>query len=187
MKKYLYVLFLLLPTVLKAESPFPDKYCGEQVIKRQGQDFTSDVCVDGKKSRLEMTVEGKKAIVIVRPDKKAVYNIMPSEKLVMVSPIRDEDEATIENYEKNTQRELIGTEMLKGQEHDKYKMKATNQELYLWLNKSNNFPSQIESTDGTIHIEWNKVRLEAPDASLFEIPKGYQVVRTTEEVRVDKP
>ena len=45
----------------------------------------------------------------------------------------------------------------------------------------------IESLDGNMHIEWKNVRLETPDPKLFDLPKGYQVIRTTEEVRVERP
>jgi len=120
-------------------------------------------------------------ILIVRMDKKLIWNIMTKEKMYMEIAMRpgmgDNTIASGEKAPSEVERTYLLTETVEGHVADKYRIthQMDNDKTvhYIWLLKSNNlFPIKTQYQD-TITVFKNLV-FEEPPASMFEVPAGYQ-------------
>ena len=120
-------------------------------------------------------------IIIVRMDKKLIWNIDTKEKMYMEMAMRPGMGAnTIASGEKSpseVERTYLLTEMVEGHMADKYRithvMGNDRNTHFIWLLKDNNlFPIKTESKD-SVTVFKNLV-FEEPAAAMFEVPAGYQ-------------
>jgi len=120
-------------------------------------------------------------ILIVRMDKKLIWNIMTREKMYMEIEMRPSMAAnTIASGEKSpseVERTYLLTETVEGHLADKYQIthQVGNDRTvhFIWLLKDNNlFPIKTQYKD-SVTVFKNLV-FEEPPANLFEVPAGYQ-------------
>lgn len=130
--------------------------------------------------RIEMP-ENPGMIIIVRMDRKLVWNIVTEEKMYMEMSLNPQTGGTpIASGEKSPteiERTYLLTETVEGHVADKYRITHQNGNdktaHYIWLLKSNNlFPIKTQHQD-TVTVFKNLVFVEPP-AALFEVPAGYQ-------------
>lgn len=120
-------------------------------------------------------------VMIVRMDRKVVWNIDMKEKMYMEFPMRPGMATTaIASGEKSpaeVERTYLLTETVEGHLADKYQItyQSGNERTthFIWLLKDNNlFPIKTQHKD-SITVFKNLV-FDEPSASLFEIPPGFQ-------------
>lgn len=177
MKKIMAGLFLVLLgfPVWAQTGPFARQFSGEQVISKSGKGImTSKIYVDAGKVRVDAVVEGMTISTIMRPDKKLMYSIMPQQKIVMELPFQGNDEMLALSMTDDKNLEKIGTEMVGGQECEKYKMTTDGKAVFLWMNKATHTPVKMTSPDNSFTAEWKNVVAGPQPASLFEPPADYQ-------------
>ena len=130
--------------------------------------------------RMEMPAQPD-MIIIVRMDKKLIWNINTSEKMYMEIAMRPGMAAnTIASGEKaptEVERTYLLTETVEGHVADKYQIthQSGNERTlhYVWLLKDNNlFPVKTQYKDAV--TVFKNLVFEEPAASLFEVPAGYQ-------------
>ena len=130
--------------------------------------------------RMEMP-EHPSMVIIVRMDKKLIWNIDTQQKMYMEMSLRPGmSSSTIASGEKaptEVERTFLLTETVEGHVADKYRMThlIDNNRVthYIWLLKSNNlFPIKTQHDD-TITVFKNLV-FDEPPASMFEVPSGFQ-------------
>ena len=130
--------------------------------------------------RMEMPSQPN-MIIIVRMDKKLVWNIDKEGKIYMEISMRPGMGAnTIASGEKTpteVERTYLLTETVEGYAADKYQIthQSGNDRItqFIWLLKDNNlFPIKTQYKD-SVTVFKNLV-FEEPPASLFEVPDGYQ-------------
>lgn len=130
--------------------------------------------------RMEMP-EHPNMVIIVRMDKKLIWNIDTQQKMYMEMSLRPGmSSSTIASGEKaptEVERTFLLTETVEGHVADKYRMThlIDNNRVthYIWLLKSNNlFPIKTQHDD-TITVFKNLV-FDEPPASMFEVPSGFQ-------------
>jgi hypothetical protein len=120
-------------------------------------------------------------ILIVRTDKKLIWNIDTKEKRHMEISMRPGMGAeTIASGEKSpaeVERTYLLTETVEGYVADKYRItyQTGNDRTthFIWLLKDNNlFPIKTQYNDSiTLFKNWV---FDEPPASMFEVPAGYQ-------------
>ena len=130
--------------------------------------------------RMEMPSQPN-MIIIVRLDKKLVWNIDKESKMYMEIPMRPGLAAnTIASGEKSpteVERTYLLTETVEGHVADKYQI--THQigndrsTFFLWLLKDNNmFPIKTQHKDSV--TVFKNLNFTEPPASMFEVPPGYE-------------
>ena len=130
--------------------------------------------------RMEMPAHPE-MIMIVRLDKKLIWNINKESKMYMEIAMRPGMAAnTIASGEKSpteVERTYLLTETVEGHEADKYQI--THQigndrtTFFLWLLKDNNmFPIKTQHKDSV--TVFKNLNFAEPPAEMFEVPPGYQ-------------
>ena len=130
--------------------------------------------------RMEMPAHPE-MIMIVRLDKKLVWNINKESKMYMEIAMRPGMAAnTIASGEKSpteVERTYLLTETVEGHVADKYQI--THQigndrtTFFLWLLKDNNmFPIKTQHKDSV--TVFKNLNFTEPPAEMFEVPPGYQ-------------
>ena len=130
--------------------------------------------------RMEMPAHPE-MIMIVRLDKKLVWNINKESKMYMEIAMRPGMAAnTIASGEKaptEVERTYLLTETVEGHVADKYQI--THQigndrtTFFLWLLKDNNmFPIKTQHKDSV--TVFKNLNFTEPPAEMFEVPPGYQ-------------
>jgi hypothetical protein len=115
-------------------------------------------------------------VTLVRPDKKATIMLYPGLQSYAEVPFTEEEasEAKVEST-------ALGTETIDGHPCRKTKLtssdaKGGKQEAIVWqATDLKNFPIQMQMAQrgNTLLVKFQSPKLEAPDASLFEVPTGY--------------
>ena len=130
--------------------------------------------------RMEMPAHPE-MIMIVRMDKKLVWNINKESKMYMEIPMRPGMAANaIASGEKaptEVERTYLLTETVEGHVADKYQithqMGNDRTTHFIWLLKDNNmFPIKTQYKDSV--TVFKNLNFTEPPAEMFEVPPGYQ-------------
>lgn len=130
--------------------------------------------------RMEMPAHPE-MIMIVRMDKKLVWNINKESKMYMEIPLRPGMAANaIASGEKaptEVERTYLLTETVEGHVADKYQithqMGNDRTTHFIWLLKDNNmFPIKTQYKDSV--TVFKNLNFTEPPAEMFEVPPGYQ-------------
>src|SRR4051812_26388365 len=147
MKIFLVFVCLVLASVAYVRNAGSAPYSADLVTVTGGRQSTSKVYVGDSRLRTEVTANSVQIVTIARLDEKVVYVLIPLQKLFVEKPLREEDGLLAYISDQNAQRELVGTETLKGQSCDKYKMRMRDQVFYVWINRSSHIPMMMFSPD----------------------------------------
>ena len=131
------------------------------------------IYVKGDKVRQEMTEEGEVQIMIIRPDKKVTWMIIPEDKTYLEMPYQAEDK-TFEEWtaEKESKAKLLGEETVSGLQSRKYESIEDGEKTYFWISKKFPFPVKVE--DAEVTMEYRNIKEGSVPDSLFELPCGYE-------------
>ena len=121
-------------------------------------------------------------ISISRPDKKESYIIYPGLKSYAAAPESEGSGATKDSPEPDLKRTELGKETVDGHPTTKYKViikddEGKEHESTVWAaTDMKDFPIKIESVNDGMPstVLFKNVRLEKPEASLFEPPTDFQ-------------
>ncbi len=177
---------LLRPEPLAAQAGVPPfamekQYSADLTITtKDGTAIQSKTYVDGDKMRSEMAMNGMEMATIIRKDKRKIYHVMVSQKMIMEMDY-DPDKfkgRTAASFGPEGKFELVGPEAVDGVACTKYKVTSdkTKQVFYFWLDVARKVPVQMAAADGSFTAKWKNYKPGPQDASLFEPPAGYQVM-----------
>ena len=180
--KFLRVFFLCLTLLAATSVAFAAGYSADVVTTSKSGTTHAKMWVSYSlwAQRMEMPAHPD-MIIIVRMDKKLVWNLSVPDKSYMEISMRSGMAANaIASGEKaptEVERTYLLTETVEGFVADKYQIthqigndRTTH---FIWLIKDNNmFPIKTQYKD-TVTVFKNLV-LDEPPASMFEIPDGYQ-------------
>ena len=168
------------PTPAPQTPPFsPDKqYSAEETITAAGGSCFVKSYYDNGKVRSEMSANGMNMISIIRPDQDKMYRVMPTQKMVMETPMTaDVKQKMAATNGDEAKFEVVGPDTINSVACTKYKMTASNGQVMLWwVNEADKRPVRIAAPDGTMTIDFKNYKAGPQDASLFEPPSSYQVV-----------
>jgi len=120
------------------------------------------------------------AVTITRSDLKLVWVIMPGQPMYMEQPMTPSNAAMTQavSGEGQIERKALGNEIVNGRNTDKFEVtyrRPTGQEVvYEWIDPAIQMPIKMVAGDGTWKMEYRNVKVGPLDASLFEVPAGYQ-------------
>ena len=164
----------------QAQSP---EFSATMVSKMHGQTIPGKIFVKGDQVRTESKAQGRTHVMIIRPDKKLVYMIMPQQKTYMEMPITQDSQQKMMNLspKDNPNMKLLGTETINGYECDKYETTVSHEgqttKHYAWISKKLGMPIKSTSADGSMSMEYQDIKVGKLDDSLFAPPKGYRQMK----------
>lgn len=117
---------------------------------------------------------------IVHPELKTTLVVYPALKSYANTPMSAEEAAGL-TYKYEVRKEKLGQEEVEGRACEKMKVtisseKGGKHEAVIWCDPSlKNFPvkMQIPSEDSTVIMFYREVKLQKPEARLFEVPASY--------------
>jgi hypothetical protein len=121
----------------------------------------------------------ERVITLVRPDKQESYLLYPAFQACVVAPL-DADEVAALQKPARIKRTALGKETIDGQPCQKQRVVVTEPDgrqhtATIWVSPAlKNFPVRVETRDGTdtILMQFRQVKLQRPDATLFDLPTG---------------
>ena len=139
----------------------------------------------GGKMRWEMNAQGQNMIMITRQDKKVAWTLMPQQSMYMEMTLTDASKKTGTNVnECDVDISPQGSETVNGVSATKNKiaMSCPNESKYdgtMWVTKEGIMVKMDAvagqgSNKGHIKIDLMNLKIGSQDASLFEVPDGYQ-------------
>ena len=136
--------------------------------------FQGKMYVQGKNVRMEM----EQMVTVTRMDQKVVWMIMPSERMYMEQPVKPRDVIASGAAEGEVERKPLGQEAVDGKPADKFEVtydyEGDHSLVYEWVDPSLGMPVKIAAVDGSWSMEYHNIQMGPQEASLFEIPDGYQ-------------
>jgi outer membrane lipoprotein-sorting protein len=169
----LIVLVLLALATVQAQAAGPaTRFTADVVTTTDGRVLRGKVYVDNGKMRMDTTAGGTRVEVLIRPDRDKMYQIVRAQKTYTELPLRPLQRHNA--YVPTAQRTLIGTETVRGIACDKYSVKSGDVMYVFWVRKGTAVPVQMETSDGRSHVEYANVKVGAPPAGTFEVPKGFK-------------
>lgn len=166
----IFVLFCLLSSLYAFDFSSDVVVRHQQTGIQQGRMFVS-----GEKMRMEAT----DMIIITRTDKKIAWMLMPSQKIYIEQPINPNMIVT-DKFPDETERRLIGQEIINERETDKYLVSVKNssgiEKIYQWICKTTGIPLKTAAIDDSWSMEFKDLKTGKQEASLFELPQGYNKI-----------
>jgi hypothetical protein len=152
------------------------QFSADQVMTVGGRQMNSRLYVDGTNLRTEMIMEGAGNMAsIVNGEKQVIWMLMPGNMYMEKSVASDDDPFRARRGRVTTATaSMVGTEKINGQECDKFRLKGTQQEMYLYTQLKTGFPVLMVTGDQSVKIEWKNVKPGPQPASLFQLPAGYK-------------
>ncbi len=108
---------------------------------------------------------GPFATVIERPDKEAVYVLVPDRDLYLEGPIARHSAPAPERILRS---ERLGLVTLDGRRADKFKLSNAHGTAYLWVAPRTRYPIRLQ--DDTARVDWSPFDLGARPSALFDPP-----------------
>jgi uncharacterized protein DUF4412 len=156
----------------------PTDFSAEMISKMGKMTQKSKVYTTDGKWRMESTVQGRRSISIIRPDKKMVWLLMPAQKMYMAQKYSDKDlESTQTSFPGELKREKIKSEKVNGVKATKYLIVYDGgngkTKVYQWMS-ADHFPVKTAALDGSWWTEYRNFKPGKQAAKLFELPAGYK-------------
>jgi hypothetical protein len=165
----------------------PTQYSADVVITRKaGPSSTGHVYVDGNKRRTDRDMHGG-IITIRRGDLDKNYTLSVKSKTYIESPLNPKMLETGELGKRFGTLEKVGTEEVNGELSDKYHFGSDTPNTapsglpaqmghsrsgFIWVGQTTHMLVKLDNQVST--TEWKNIKLEPPDASVFEIPADYK-------------
>lgn len=184
------LLFILTAALLLGEFSLPSAFAdfvADQfmTVSRGDKDevHSSKIYTQGKKTRIEMDMAGRRGVNISRGDKKPAlfWNIMPEEKMYM-EMTGGEGEAFMGKSGKRIEKIFVAKETLAGHPCNKFKLKWEDKEgedqtgLAWEATDLNDTPIRQEFYHDRerIVVELKNIEIKKLEPDLFEIPAGFK-------------
>lgn len=150
-------------------------FSADVVSKSGGAVFQGKMYSSGEKTRME----AGPAVTITRTDRKAVYVLMPQQKMYMEQPFDpNKMVGSSDRVPGEENREPLGEETVNGVQAQKYRITyAVNGQknvVHQWLAKDNNVPVRTAAEDGSWSMDLKNINTGPVSPDLFDIPAGYQ-------------
>jgi outer membrane lipoprotein-sorting protein len=137
------------------------------------------------KMRMESSTKGQESIIIMDQSIQTVYILMPKQRMYIESrtdqqnPMMRQGPKAPTSFDPshpcgaNEKCEKAGTETVNGRVCDKWVTTGAKGTSTAWIDQKLSFPIKTQSAAGEIW-QLTNVKEGKPDASLFELPAGYQ-------------
>ncbi|MHB8069652.1 MAG: DUF4412 domain-containing protein [Desulfobaccales bacterium] len=176
----LILIFLTLAWWLAAGLAQAAEFSATVINRMESRETQGKIYIKGEKMRRDFAPGEQVGIAIMRPDRNAMWLLMPGQKSYMEVPF---NKASLEQMlgmpkEQQAQMKPVGMETINGFEAEKFE--ATLQgggqavKSYIWVAKKFGVPIKMLSQDGKFTMEYRNIKEGGVPDSIFEIPPGYQ-------------
>ena len=144
---------------------------------KSGNTLESKMYVDGGKLRSDAIVNGISMIVIFRPDLQKIYGLQVDRKAVTETPMEPgKYKKMMGPFGPEMKFEWVGSEAIVGVPCIKYKgTLGEGKVCFLWVDGAKQIPVKLAAEDGSYTVRWESYKPGPQDASLFEVPSGYEI------------
>jgi len=137
------------------------------------------------KMRMESSTKGQDSIIIMDQSIQTVYILMPKQRMYIESrtdqqnPMMRQGPKAPTSFDPshpcgaNVTCNKVGTETVNGRVCDKWVTTGAKGTSTAWIDQKLSFPIKTQSAAGEIW-QMTNIREGKPEASLFELPAGYQ-------------
>jgi hypothetical protein len=167
---------------LAATVPVPKvEYTAERVIESEHGTMKHKVYSAGGKERSEIEMGGMQGVMILRPDKKIGWMLIPAQKMYMELDFAQARERTGAPADEDVEITEVGKETVEGVQTTKYKM-VTADKMYggfMWFTddgipiKMDLLPREDTKKKSRITMTLRNLHVGDQDDALFELPAGY--------------
>lgn len=169
---------LVLPSLSAEETApkFPENFSANVKMKTMGQENRVRFHKLGTKTRMEMDLQGVRTINLIDAEAQTITSLRPEQQIAMQikNPAISRDPMS-ELAKGNMSLTKVGPEELNGVATTKYVTETDfGQSIYVWLD-GELLPVRLATPDGMVQMDFSKVKLDTPKASLFEVPAGYTI------------
>jgi hypothetical protein len=163
----------------------PAEYSVDMVMSSGDQTVTMHRIFRNGSIRSDIAAEGETMAMIEKAEEPGTtYTLMPSQKMAMKMSAADVNPELPKAAKKHRldpdpepeaqpEIEKLGTETIDGHAATKFKVTAGEHHALMWFDTGTGAPLRMESEGSK--IEWKNLEVKSQPASLFEVPKGYQV------------
>ena len=158
------------------------EFSAEMIQKASGKTMTGNICIKGKKMRMEMNTPGARMVHIFLPDENRALMLYPDQKMYMEMNTKDTSRRASmmdEKLEDKATKKYLGTETVNGYLCDKYEftfhdtsMGKTTQ----WFSKKLSYPVKMvhQGEQGETVTEYKNIKEGGVSDSVFQLPSGYK-------------
>ena len=171
-----------------AQVPNIPQFSADMTMKGKGagENMTGKMYWGGSKIRMDMDAHGQQVQMINDIPKQTSYMIMPQQHMYMemnanmrrgpkAPDVKPVDPSNPCSNMADYTCEKQGTETVNGRSCDKwlFKKKDGSEQHTAWVDQKLHFPVRTVTSDGS-QFDLTNIQEGKQDASLFEIPSGYQ-------------
>ena len=171
-------------TAQGAGLPMPTvEYSADRVMETEAGTFEGKVYAAKDKERSETSMRGMTSVMILRRDKQLGYMLMPMQKMYQQMDFAKAQAQSGGQAADQVDITEAGTETIEGQSTTKYKliMKDGSAGGFMWFTKEGimvKMDSVVKNgrDKSRVTITLRNLKIGAQDASLFEVPAGYNAM-----------
>ncbi len=171
-------------TAQGAGLPMPTvEYSADRVMETEAGTFEGKVYAAKDKERSETSMQGMTSVMILRRDKQLGYMLMPAQKMYSQMDFAKAQQQSGGQPADQVEITEVGSETIDGQPTTKYKliMKDGSAGGFMWFTKDGimmKMDTVVKNgrDKSRMTITLKNVKIGAQDASLFEVPAGYNAM-----------
>lgn len=171
-------------TAQGAGLPVPSvEYSADRVMETEAGTFEGKVYAAKDKERSETSMQGMTSVMILRRDKQLGYMLMPAQKMYSQMDFGKAQQQSGAQPADQVEITEVGSDTIEGQATTKYKliMKDGSAGGFMWFTKDGimmKMDTVVKNgrNKSRMTITLKNVRIASQDASLFEVPAGYNAL-----------
>jgi hypothetical protein len=159
------------------------EYSADRVMETEAGTFEGKVYAAKDKERSETNMQGMTSVMILRRDKQLGYMLMPAQKMYSQMDFNKAQQQSGAQPADQVEITEVGSDTIDGQATTKYKliMKDGSAGGFMWFTKDGimmKMDTVVKNgrNKSRMTITLKNVKIGAQDASLFEVPAGYNAM-----------
>ena len=159
------------------------EYSADRVMETSAGTFEGKVYAAKDKERSETSMQGMTSVMILRRDKQIGYMLMPAQKMYQQMDFAKAQQQSGGQPADQVEITEVGSDTIEGQPTTKYKliMKDGSAGGFMWFTKDGimmKMDTVVKNgrNKSRMTITLKNVKIGAQDASLFEVPAGYNAM-----------
>jgi len=159
------------------------EYSADRVMETEAGTFEGKVYAAKDKERSETSLQGMTSVMILRRDKQLGYMLMPAQKMYQQMDFAKAQAQNGAQPADQVEITEVGSDTIEGQPTTKYKliMKDGSAGGFMWFTKDGimvKMDAVVKNgrNKSRMTITLKNVQIGSQDASLFEVPAGYNAM-----------
>jgi hypothetical protein len=153
------------------------------MIKDGDKVISGRIYVLNDKMRQEFNDAEGQTITIVRPDKKAIWIVMPQKRTYLELPLKSRLPGQfIQIPPSAREKRLVRQERVNGYDADRYDFTVYNkselEKQTVWMAPKLGAPIKMTASERNFSVEYKNIKEGGVPPPLFELPPGYQKMTT---------